>query len=212
MKIRIYIHIILISAVLFGLTSCSTMIQGLYGIKNLEAVDEKTILRYSEKYNIPNSDSYVLDTAYISFLFALDTMSFKEQRKNHYQPLQALYYGKDRQLKSLQVNCYAGGFPNLKWDRNETLKTFPPKKQAPIDSIVSLNTQLKYLRPVFPTKPFSPEEYDYIVVIYWSKFMGRQSKRLIRYVDENVKLATDQKIKVIYVNTDNIFAYNTPQK
>jgi hypothetical protein len=36
--------------------------------------------------------------------------------------------------------------------------------------------------------------------------MGRQSKRLIHFVQENSKLAKDYKVKIIYVNTDNIFA------
>lgn len=38
--------------------------------------------------------------------------------------------------------------------------------------------------------------------------MGRQSKRLIGFVQDNVKLATDKRVKIIYVNTDNFFADN----
>ncbi len=36
--------------------------------------------------------------------------------------------------------------------------------------------------------------------------MGRQSKRLIHFVQENYKLAKDFNVKIIYVNTDNVFA------
>ena len=206
MKKKTYKLTILTSLVLFGLSSCSTIILGLYGMKNSKTVDEKTILRYSKKYNIPTANCYELDTTYLSFLFSLDSVRYEVQRKNHYQPLQALYYDKFEELKSFQVNCYAGGFPNLKWNRNGSFTTFPPKKQAHVDSIVSLNTQLKYLRPLSQTKLLSSDEYDFIVIIYWSRFMGRQSKRLIRYVQENTKLATGFKVKLIYVNTDDIFA------
>jgi len=205
LKKRIYLQSILASIVLFGLTSCSAIIQGLYGIKNSRTVDERTILRYSEKYAIPAADSYELEPSYISFLSSLNNVRYAEQSKNHYQPLQALYYDKEGQLKSFQVNCFAGGFPNLKWDRNETFTTFPPKNQAPIDSIVLLDTQLKYLKPLSQTKLHSADGYDYIVIVYWSRFMGRQSKRLIRYVQENSKLASTKKVKVLYANTDNIF-------
>jgi hypothetical protein len=36
--------------------------------------------------------------------------------------------------------------------------------------------------------------------------MGRQSKRFIEYVQENVKLALDKKVKIYYVNSDNVLA------
>ncbi|HLP94902.1 MAG TPA: hypothetical protein VK168_12745 [Saprospiraceae bacterium] len=188
-----------------GLTGCSFILTGLYGTKKIKAVDEKAIIRYAKKYNIPPSNSYELDTAYFSYLFSLDTTNYTSQIKNHSQPLQALYYDHSGHLKSFQVNCFAGGFPNLKWDRNETMSIFPPKQQAPIDSIVSLETQMKYLKPHSQSAKIATAGYDYIVIVYWSRFMGRQSKRLIRFVQANSKLETEKKIKIIYVNNDNIF-------
>jgi hypothetical protein len=175
-------------------------------MKKIKTVDEKTIAHYSKKYNIPIDDSYELDTAFFSYLFSIDTTEYKTQIKNHYQPLQALYYDNLGYLKSFQVNCYAGGFPNLKWDRNEIMTTFPPKQQAPIDRIVSAATQMNYLKPLLQTSKLSIDSYDHIVIVYWNRFMGRQSKRFIRFVQENSKLATDAKVKIIYANTDNIFA------
>ena len=187
------------------LTSCSKVFLGIYGMKNISHVDEKVILKYGKKYNIPKQDSYELDTSYFSFLFSLDTIKYKSQIKNHYQPLQALYYDKDGYLRSFHINCYAGGFPNLKWDRNEIFSTFLPKEQAPIDSIVTLDTQLKYLQQLSQTEKFSIDSLDYIIIVYWNRFMGRQSKRLIKFVQENEKLAIEKKVKIIYVNTDNLF-------
>ncbi len=190
----------------FGLTSCSSIFTRLYGIKKIKPVDEKTIVRYAKKFNFRDVDSYELDTAYFSYLFSLDSTKYKTQIKNHYQPLQALYYDNSGHLISFQMNCYAGGFPNLKWDRNEILTTFPPKQQATIDSIVSLDKQIKYLKPLSQTSKFYVDNYDYIVIVYWNRFMGRQSKRLIHFVQENSKLEKEKKVKIIYANTDNIFA------
>ncbi len=34
--------------------------------------------------------------------------------------------------------------------------------------------------------------------------MGRQSKRLIRIVRENAKLAPSKKIRIVYANNDNL--------
>ena len=188
------------------LSSCSTISSSIYGLKKLKPIDQKTILQYSKKYNIPSADSYKLDTSYITFLASLDTTQYKEERKNHYQPLQALYFNQAGQLQSFQINCYAGGFPNLNWDRNEIFSTFPPQQQAPVDSILPLGTLLHYLQPLSQSKEFTAEDLDYVVIVFWSRFMGRQSKRLIRFVQENANLGTDLSTKIIYVNNDNLFA------
>lgn len=190
----------------FGLTSCSTILSRLYGVRDIKTIDEKTIVHYSKKYNIPLDDNYELDTSYFSFLKSIDTTQYKSQCKNHYQPLQSLYYDNRGNLRSFQISCYAGGFPNLLWNRDGILSVFPPLIQAPIDSIVSFETQLKYLRPLSQTKKFSADSCDFVVIVFWSRFMGRQSKRLIRFVQENLKLAGAKKVKIIYVNNDNFFA------
>lgn len=205
MKKHVSIFILICSVFSFGLTSCASLLTGLYGMKKAKTIDEKTIVRYAKKFNIPTADNYELDTAYFSYLFSLDTTKYNSQIKNHYQPLQALYYDKLGQLTSFQVNCYAGGFPNLKWDRNEIMTTFPPKQQAPIDSIVSLDTQIRYLKPLSQNSKIVIDNYDYIIIVYWNRFMGRQSKRLIHFVQENSKLEKEKKVKIIYANTDNIF-------
>jgi len=187
------------------ITSCSP-IMGIYGIRKPKVINEKTILRFTNKLHIPPEDGFELDTNYLTFLRSLDTAIYKKQIKNHLQPLQALYYQKSGQLESFQINCYAGGFPNLNWDRNNILSTFPPKLQAPLDSIVSLKKQLKFLQPTSFPKEINVPEYDYLVFVYWSKFMGRQNKRFIRFIQQNAQLSEFDKVKIIYINTDNFYA------
>jgi len=171
-----------------------------------KSISENGILQYCGKYNIPSNENYELDTAYISFLSSLDTNKYQADTKNHSQPLQALYYYKTGNLISFQNNCYAGGFPNLNWKRNGILRTFPPGQQAPIDSIFTLDVQSKYLNLLHQSEKFPSPDYDYIVIVYWSRFMGRQSKRFVHFVQENCKIARGQKVKILYVNTDNVFA------
>src|ERR1700733_5029721 len=98
------------------LNSCSKTMMGMYGMKNPKAVDDGKILQYSKIYGIPPGDNYELDSSYLTFLSSHDT-TFKNQIKNHYQPLQALYFDKSKQLRSFQINCETGGMPNFKWDR-----------------------------------------------------------------------------------------------
>ncbi len=203
---NLFFLLLILVVVIFGFASCQTIMNVAYGMKNPEPIDEKTILHYSKKFNIPIADCYELDSTYFLFLTSLDTTHFLAQQKNHYQPLQVLYYDKSTQLQSFQVNCYAGGFPNLQWNRDEIFTTFPPAQQAPLDSILPYGDHLKYIQPLSQTKDFSAGSYDYIVIVYWNKFMGRQSKRLIRYVQDNSKLVADKNVKIIYVNNDNFFA------
>ena len=95
---------------------------GLYGIKSLKKVDKASILKHGKKFNIPEQDIYEVDTTYISHLYSIDTTGILI--KNHYQPLQVLYYGSNGKLLSFHVNCYTGGFPNLNWERNGVFTTF----------------------------------------------------------------------------------------
>ena len=81
MKTRILVPILFILT-LFGLTSCTTIFTGMYGMKKTKTVDEKTIARFAKKYNVPATDNYELDTAYFSYLFSLDTVKYKQEINN----------------------------------------------------------------------------------------------------------------------------------
>jgi len=197
---------ILVVFSILGIMGCSFTMKGIYGMNKLKLLNDQTIIQYSEKFNIPLMDNYKLDSSYVAFLSSIDTLKYKEQIKNHLQPLQVLYYNKNGKLESFQINCYTGGFPNLNWDRESIMNTFPPKNQAPIDNLIPLKLQLEKIIPLHHTNIISIENYDYIVFVYWNRFMGRQSKRLIHFVQENYKLAKDFNVKIIYVNTDNVFA------
>jgi hypothetical protein len=93
----------------------------------------------------------------------------------------------------------------LKWNRNDNFSVFPPKQQAPLDSMVNLETQMRFLQKLVQTETFLAKDYNYVVVVFWSRVMGRQSKRLIKFVQKNALLAKEQKVKIIYANVDGIF-------
>lgn len=207
----------LIGIVLFLLpmllqSGCTPVLKGLIGIKNPKALEDKQIERYAKRYTIPAEASYKIDTAYQSFLLSQYSDTTKRAINNHFQPLQALYFDTSGYLKSFQVNCYAPGFPNLKWDRDSIMDVFPPRQQAPLDSLVSLEQMLSYLIPLSRTSQSITENHDYIVVVHWNRFMGRQGKRLIRTVKENARLAGTSTVKVLYVNTDIIYASGEMEK
>ena len=106
------------------------MVQTVFGIKDSNQLSNTEIVNSSKKFKVDQKNNYRLDTLYLDYLLNLDTSRLKEQIKNHYQPLQALYYNADGALVKLYLNCYVGGFPQLKWNRNGNLDTFLPKKSS----------------------------------------------------------------------------------
>lgn len=180
--------------------------QSIIGIKEANKLSDIEIEKASKSFKIDQSVNYRLDTTYLSYILSLDTTLFKAQRKNHIQPLQALYFNSEGRLVKFYINCYAGGFPNIKWNRNGNLETFLPKDQAPIDTILNLKKQLSFLRPVcLSTNQIVTENQDFYIFVYWNKCTKRHSRRLIKSIKQNIAKSTTAKVKLIYVNYDNIF-------
>ena len=209
MKLKIIILLSL--TVLLG--SCSKILLKLYGVNAAYAViDDNDLVRLSQKYDIPLEDWYELDFSYYDFIRSFDKDIYIEEMSNHQQPLQALYFNSEGKLISYHVNCDMGGFPNLKWNRNDTFNTFVPETQTTLDTLISLETFSRYMTPTTYSESFSHLNYDYTVVVVWADYMGRQSKRLCDLIRENVNLAqTDKKVKIVYVNVDN-FDYMVASK
>ncbi len=215
MRIQSCFYIICLLVII---SSCSPIL-GLYGVRNPKEISKKKIINYSRRLDIPIHAICELDTSYFSFLSSLklkindsiitDTLKKKELKKhvqNHYQPLQALYFNNKGKLESFQINCYAGGFPNLIWDRDSILTTFPPKLQAPLDSILSDSFLNSFLKPISNAADVKLGDYDYLVYIFYSKFMGRQNKRFINYIQKNIELSYKKQVRVVYINMDNAYA------
>ena len=147
-----------------------------------------------------------MDSSYFSVIQEMDTTRFKRDQNNLLQPLQVFYFDALGTLISYHVNCSVGGFPNLKWNRFGSFNQFPASKSVELDTMVYINDHLLHVNPL-NNAPFPDlRNYEYTVLVYWSTFMGRQSKRLVRVVKENLRLSKDKKVMVIYVNSDNFWA------
>ena len=189
----------------FFLTSCTKMILGIYGMSDEpKSLEDTQIVEYANKFDLPIKDCYVLDTSYFDYMYSFDTTKYRQEVSNNLQPLRAYYYDTSGYPVSFQINCYTGGFPNLKWNRNDNMMSFPPKRQAPIDSLLPLDMSLKFLTPLTNTK-IDKGNYDYYIIVFWTHFLGRQNKRYLRYIQQNKELAKNSSVKIIYVNTDNFY-------
>ena len=178
---------------------------GVLGIKKPIAMAPEEIFVQGEAYGIPRSESYEMDSSFFSVATTLDTIRYGKDQKNLTQPLQVLYFDASGRLISYSVNCSVGGFPNLKWNRYGTFDQFPAAKSVELDTLNTVKDQLLHINPL-NNAPFPDlRTYDYTVLVYWCRFMGRQSKRLVHVVQDNVRLADGKKVMVLYVNTDNFW-------
>lgn len=177
------------------------------GIKQPAECNMEEIIAYSNKFGIPPNSSYYLDTTYLYDLLHSgknDTTLYN----NLMQPLQIRFYQKTDTLLSLHLNCTAGGFPNLKWNKRGQLETLPPNFTVEVDTCILFCKDLKYLTPI-SNDCHSFDYYnnaDYNIILFWSVFMNRQSKILIREIQNYQKRFPDKKMNVLYVNTDKIFS------
>ena len=196
---------ILISAV-FVFSSCASIMMKTYGLKNdYTIVNQNNIESLAKKYKVPLSDWYELDTLYYRFIMSYDKKDIdSECAPDHLQLLQALYFDESGDLISFHTSGWAMGFPNFNWNRKGILNTFVPETQTQIDTLVTVNKLFPFLKKTPYTEEFIQSDYDYIVAVFWWDVMGRQSKRLIKFIQRNVGLAqNNERVKIIYVNIDN---------
>lgn len=192
-------RILYLFSVIF-LISCRA-VMGVAEIKEYGTEDIKTFL---QKNNISDSVFYFADKDYINSLLKLTKDS--GLIKHHLQPLQASYYNKTGELISFHINCNAPGFPNLNWNYKGAMDVFPPKSQAPPDTLLTWQTHLHYLKSNKPNQLTGEDDFDYYIVVGWAGFMKKQSRILINAVRKNLMLNTaNKKVKIIFVCTDNVF-------
>lgn len=134
---------LLFSALVF--TGCGPVLFKVMGLKKGKELTPEEIISQAKKYSIQATDCYEMDTTYMTYVFAIDT-AYKIERKNHFQPLQALYYDSTGKLVSYHVNCSVGGFPNLKWNKFGAFDEFPARSQAKLDTLVDLKTHLTFVK------------------------------------------------------------------
>lgn len=195
------------------LTSCNAVLTKMYGLRTRnEAVSDETRAGYAREFGVPPDAWYELDGSLADYLMStyvagkdsVEQSKYAGAINNHLQPLQAMYFDCAGQLVSYHVNCYAGGFPNLKWNHDDAFSSFPPASVSPLDTLVSLQDLLPHVKtPAGETPICQSSPADYTVVVMWPVFMGRQSKRLIKMVKKNLKTAPDTlRAELLLVNND----------
>ena len=164
------------------LNSCASI----YGIHNPSKITETEIREKDKKINI--SQSIILDKNHVSKL----NIKNQDTKSNLLQPLQ-FWVVKNDSIICNTVNCFTGGFPNLKWRINDVYNNRIIHTQD-TEGIVALFHDYNLL----PSKSDAQ-----IALVFYAHFMGRQNKRFIMQV-QNL-LRENPELKVVYINNDNLF-------
>jgi hypothetical protein len=173
------------------------------------------------KYGIDENELFILDTSYHSYLSkipVIDSNCIKINnnkyrctiRKNHLQPLQIMYFDKQDCLISYHLNCNVPVFINLKWNNTGNFNSFIPKSTSFCDPYVRFSDIIKYIKSMdgnqIEIRNFQNDDIN--IVVFWCRFMGRQSRRVVELVKDNLKLNQNKRVKVIFVNVDNFGVRN----
>lgn len=191
-----------ITLVIVALSGCMAMI----GIKNPKHKTNSQIQTAASKFGIPSEDSYILDSLYMDKELKAGKGEIKPV-KNLVQPLQIRMYDKAGNLVGFQANCHSGGFPNLKWNGYGQLSSLPPK-QSFADTVLTFDQDIRNFRKLDNGQDLIPDKYrgnDYNFVVFWTVWMGRQTRIFFDEINAYKSRNPDKKIGVIYVNAEALY-------
>jgi len=182
------------------LNSCDLIYRTCFGIKKEKSyIDISVIKKFAKKNEI--------DTFY-TIKGGYNQLYIENYRKSNdfFQPLQVrIYDSENDSMIGIIVNCKVGGFPNLTWNRYGFFDSLPPKKIIRYDSLTTFKSDKNYLRNiVLKDSLYYPltKQKRYTVLVYFSYYMNKQSKRLIELVRESY--SKYDNVKIEYINSDRL--------
>jgi len=183
---------------LLPLTGCNSMMLGIMGMHKPKVQSEQDMVKQAHRYGITSDMLFRIDTALFSRRIGEDRLS-----QALLQPAQIRVYDPSDTLQAILANCHVGGFPNLKWKRSGWTERFPPSSAVPHDSAVYFSKDIQWLKPLPGTGEIVRQPGRPAVVLVWTRFLGRQSKRMVRYAEELRR--SWPEADWYYVNMDDLY-------
>ncbi len=198
------------------LSSCHTLYYKAFGIQFYDfshPYNDSVVIAESTKYFGDAAAIGSMDTTYLETLYLMPDTAFTHTSSKGFmkvmsQPLNAVWFNRQKALYALVANCDADNKGlvkvNLTWQYY--LHSFP------IDSNLSFKTQFsaddfaKQVRIVRPGINHS-DTVQYYVYILWSQFMGRQYQNFLREWGNYFRQYTGAQ--VVVVNMDQVWARAT---
>lgn len=175
----------LLFLVLMTLISCQPLLLKLYGIKDPDIENEKTILRKAIKFNLDTSN-----------IVAVNSKDFLSVLMKNGIPEGAIYDSKGKYIEYRQTDtsCNAGLF--------QFIPALNLSNQYNQPDSSDLTTELNKFRDLRGNLLKKPEPADYYLLIYWTIWTGKLNKDHVKIWEELARNNQQCKIKVIKANLD----------
>lgn len=177
----------------------------LLGVRDPYPISELKLQQFNAKYDI--TQYYEIDNSRFFQTFAFeDSATHKIDELS--QPLQVIVFDQDRNNICHLINCNIGGLP-LKWNRFQSFDSIPilPNDFLQPEHKVQIHELQQILKPKLTNAQVDKlfDDYDYVYFVYYAVFLKGFTKPFLRYIQNNISLAQDVKVKVVYINNDRFF-------
>lgn len=167
------------------LQSCNPLMMKMYGIKDPEVENQKTIEKSALKYDLDTTNIVAVESRY-----------FPAALKGHSIPDAAIYdrNGKYVEYRQTDTSCNAGLFefiPALNMDNSYNQPDSLP-----------LSSRWINFRDLQGNVISEPQGADFYVLIYWAVWAGKLNKDHVKVWEDLAKNNQNCKVKVIKVNLD----------
>lgn len=187
---------------LFSMSSCTSLMSKMYGINQIEGVNEVKIQQFYSSIDFKDiqTEKIIIDS--------LAFQSFREHendsiKKDLSQPIQ-IHYFENLELASFHANCYAkGSMKNLDWNYQQRFDSFIPR------SAVKDLTEYPHftkLNELIEEVDLSSEK-EIVIVIFWTRMLEDISKDAINTVLKNIgQFSNEDEVQLVIINTDSFFS------
>jgi hypothetical protein len=167
------------------LASCKPIMMKMYGIKNPEIENEKTIIKKALKYHLDTSNILSVSSQYFLEVFGGQSI-----------PDAAIYdqNGKYIEYRQTDTSCNAGLFRFIP-DLNLSSQYKKPGH-------LTLNEELERYRDLKGNSLNKVEPADFYLFIYWTVWTGKLNKDHVKIWEDLARENKNCKIKVMKVNLD----------
>ncbi len=196
---------ILLSFFILLQTSCMSIL----GFRNEKTLTNEQIAKLAKRFHIPQNRLYKVNSLKYKEIINSKVLT-KKDKQNIEQPNQILVYNTEMTNVTNLINCNIGGFPILKWNRFNGLDSIPIRQgyfyTTPIflsakefDNIVDPD-----LANIKMELTANPKYYYYIL---WSRTLFRDSKKIIKKVNNNLRIANSKNIpvEIKFIFSDSMF-------
>lgn len=184
------------------LTSCSKLLNGIYGIKQIDIVEVAKINQFYASLDFEGIETEKIIVDSVTF------QSFRKHQdegiqKDLSQPIQ-IHYFKNGNLESFHANCYAkGSLKNLDWNYQDRFESFIP--MSAVENLAN-HPDLTAVNKIFKNYDISINN-KVIIVIFWTRMLEEISKDAIELVLENIRqFDQEEEVKLLLINTDSFFS------